>query len=355
MTRVKKLLPSDRARVLVTGSTGYIGGLLVPALLEAGVDVRVLVRHQEAVDSKPWCDAVDVIVGDARSPRDLHRALQGIDTAYYLLHSMGGDGDFVRRDRELAQGFATAAETARISRVVYLGGLRPTDHREPSDHLASRAEVGRILLGCDVPTIVLQAGIVLGAGSASFDMLRYLSGRLPVMITPRWVHNRVQPVAIRDALHYLVAVGTADIPVDRTYDLAGPQVLTYEEMMQRYAAVAGLRPRHIWTAPVLTPGLASHWVGAVTPVPSGVARPLMASLVHDVVAQEDDLVQVLPLPEGGRTRFDDAVSAALDDVPRDRVAVRAEASASVAGLLALPVAHAVHIARTRCRSAGRKW
>lgn len=328
-------------RVLVTGPTGYIGGMLVPALLRAGADVRVLSRRADALDDRPWRDKVELVVGDARSRHDLDPAMSGVDVAYYLLHSMDGSGDFVQRDRELASGFARSAEAAGVSRIIYLGGLHPVDQRPPSPHLASRAEVGRIFLQSSVPAVVLQAGVVLGAGSASFDMLRYLSGRLPAMVTPRWVHNRVQPVAVGDVLHYLVAAGCADLTTDRTYDVAGPDVLTYEDMMQRYAALAGLRRRLVVAVPVLTPSLASHWVGAVTPVSSAVARPLMASLVHDVVAQEDDLAGIVPIPPGGRTSFDDAVLAALSDLPTDAVSRRAEASAAAASLLVLPAAHLV--------------
>ncbi len=300
---------TDRRTALVTGATGYIGGQLVPRLLDAGWSVRVLTRSRDRVGTRPWADRVEVVEGDASSSQDLLRALTGTDVAYYLVHSMDGGGDLASRDRELAETFAEAAESARVGRVVYLGGLHPED-ADLSLHLASRVEVGQVLLDGPVPAAVLQAAVVLGDGSASFDMLRHLTERLPAMITPRWLRNRVQPIAVDDALHYLV--GAADLPdtVNRTFDIGGPDVLTYEEMIQRYAQVAGLRRRVIVIAPVLTPQLASLWVGLVTPVDVGVAKPLVGSLVHEVVRREHDLDDLVGLPEGGLTGFDDAVRAA---------------------------------------------
>lgn len=296
-------------RVLVTGVTGYIGGLLVPALLEHGRTVRVLGRSEAKLRRAPWFEQVDVTIGSADDAAVLARALDGVEVAYFLLHSMDGKGDFVARDRALATGFAAAARYAGVKRIVYLSGLHPRGELSP--HLASRVEVGEIFLASGVPTAVLQAGVVLGAGSASFDMLRHLTERLPVVVAPKWLRNRIQPIAIADVLHYLVAA--ADLPpdVNRTYDVGGPDVLTYADMMKGYARVTGLGGRWINTVPVLTPDLASHWVGLVTPVLSGVARPLVGSLIHDAVCSEDDAAGDLGLPPGGLKGYDDAVRAAV--------------------------------------------
>ncbi len=309
--------PHPSAPVLVTGATGYIGGLLVPRLLAAGHPVRVLSRSAQRLRERPWHDQVEIVEGDARDPADLRAALHGVSVAYYLLHSMDGGGDFARRDRELAQGFARACEQAGVRRIVYLGGLHPAG-ATLSAHLASRVEVGQVFLDCAVPAACLQAAVILGSGSASFDMLRHLTQRLPGMIAPKWLRNRVQPIAIDDALHYLV--GAADLPpeVNRAFDIGGPEVLAYADMIRRFAAATGLRRRLVITVPVLTPGLASHWVGLVTPVDAGVAKPLVGSLVHEVVCDDRDIDTAVGPPPGGPTGFDDAVRTALRGAPPQR-------------------------------------
>ncbi|MFE6968433.1 SDR family oxidoreductase [Isoptericola sp. NPDC057653] len=303
-------MPSDSPLVLVTGATGYIGGRLVPELLAAGYRVRVLARHPERLAAREWAEAVDVVTGDAGSHGDLRRALDGVEVAYYLIHALGGGPGFADTDRRTAAGFAAAAAEAGLRRVVYLGGLYP-DTDDLSPHLRSRREVEEILLAGDVPTVVLRAAVILGSGSASFEMMRYLTERLPVMVAPRWIDNRIQPVAVRDVLRYLVGAATVPGSVSRGFDIGGPDVLTYRRMMQRYAAVAGLRPRVIGAVPVLTPRLASLWVGLVTPVPPAIARPLVGSLVHEVVARDHDIAAYVPDPPGGLIGFDDAVTLAL--------------------------------------------
>ena len=260
--------------------------------------MRVLTRSRAGLEGRPWRDDVDVVEGDATLPRRPGRALEGAEVAYYLLHSMDGQGGFVQRDRTMAQGFAAAAADAGTDRIVYLSGLHPGG--DLSEHLASRVEVGEIFLDAPVPAAVLQAGVVLGDGSASFDMLRHLTERLPAMVAPKWVDNQIQPIAVDDVVHYLV--GAADLPTDinRTFDIGGPEVLTYAEMMQRYAETAGIGRRLIVSVPVLTPRLAGLWVGLVTPISAGIARPLVGSLVHDAVCHEDDVAHADRPPPGGR-------------------------------------------------------
>ncbi|KNX36165.1 tryptophan-rich sensory protein [Luteipulveratus halotolerans] len=307
---------TDRTgHALVTGATGYIGGRLVPRLFDAGWTVRVLTRHASGLDEMDWADDVEVVEGDASSAYDLDTAMRDVDVAFYLIHSMDGAGDFAQRDRELARTFAEAADRARVGRIVYLSGLHP-DGEELSPHLASRVEVGQVFLHAETPAAVLQAAVILGDGSASFDMLRHLTHRLPAMVAPRWLHNRIQPIAIRDVLHLLVGAASLPKEVNRTFDIGGPDVLTYEEMMQRFARLTGLRRRLVVTVPVLTPQLAGHWVGLVTPVPSGLAKPLVQSLVHEVVCQEDDLARLAPPPDPP-LGFDDAVRSAVRRLDRD--------------------------------------
>ncbi|MGJ7440316.1 SDR family oxidoreductase [Aquipuribacter sp. MA13-6] len=321
--------------VLVTGATGYIGGRLVPELLDAGYRVRTLTRHPERLKGHDWHDRVDVVRGDVLDPEAVDAALVGVDVAYYLIHSLGSGRRFERTDRTAARVFARAARDNEVGRIVYLGGLYPDDE-DLTPHLESRREVGEILLASGVPTAVLRAAVIIGSGSASFEMLRYLTERLPVMVTPRWLRNRVQPIAIRDVLRYLVGVAALPPQVNRAFDIGGPDVLTYLDMMQRYAAVAGLPRRVIMPVNVLTPRLSAHWVGIVTPVPHRLARPLVASLVHEVVCSEHDVQRYVPDPPEGRIGFDRAVGLALQRVKEAAVLTR-WSSASVPGTASDPL------------------
>ena len=297
-------------KVLVTGVTGYLGSRLVPRLLDDGHDIRVLTRDRSKLERHEWRDRVEVVEGDASSREVLLRALDGVEATYYLLHSMDGRPGFVARDREMATTFGAAALEAGVGRIVYMSGLHP-DEADLSEHLASRVEVGRILMASGVPTAVLQAAVVIGDGSASFEMLRHLTRRLPVMLTPKWLDNRIQPVAVRDVLHYLAAALGLPAGTNRTFDIGGPDVLTYREMIHGFARVTGLHRRLIMTVPVLTPRLASLWVGLVTPVSPGLARPLVGSLVHEVVCREHDLDDLVGAPPGGALGYDAAVEAAV--------------------------------------------
>jgi len=301
---------STPKRVLVTGATGYIGGRLVPRLLEAGYTVRVLVRSPQKLTDVPWREQVEVVEGDLGDAARVASACEDVDVVYYLVHSMGGKGDFEQTELAAAEHVAAGAAAAGVSRIVYLGGLHP-EGVELSKHLRSRTEVGRILLASGVPTIVLQAGVVIGSGSTSFEMIRHLTDILPYMPAPRWVRNFIQPIAVRDVLHYLLAGAEVDRDVNRAFDIGGPDVLRYGQMMNGYAVEAGLPQRPIAPLPVLTPWLASQWVNLVTPIPRRLASPIIESLLVDCVMSDHDIDAVIPPPEGGLTGYRRAVRLAL--------------------------------------------
>ncbi|WP_261565439.1 SDR family oxidoreductase [Frankia gtarii] len=311
-------------RILVTGATGYIGGRLAPRLLDQGHDVRAMTRDPARLRDVPWADRAQVVEADARDPASLPATMAGIDVAYYLIHSIDSGGDFATVDREAASAFAAAARSAGVRRIVYLGGLSPADDGGGlSAHLSSRQEVARILLDSGVPTVVLRAAIIIGSGSASFEMLRYLTERLPVMLTPRWVRTRIQPIAVRDVLYYLIGALRVPAEVNQSFDVGGPDILTYAEMMQRFAAVEGLRRRVIIPVPVLSPGLSSLWVGVVTPVPKAIAKPLVQSLRSEVVVRDTRAIrQWIPDPPDGLMPFDTAASYALARVRERGVETR---------------------------------
>ena len=292
-------------RSVVLGATGYLGTRLVPELLSAGHDVRVMARTPAKLDDVPWRDNVEVVEGDVTDPDQVRTALDGQEVLYYLVHSMLKT-DFVDTDARAAKTVARAATDAKLSRIVYMGGIIAKDQKL-SDHLASRAEVGRLLMESGVPTVELRAAVIIGAGSASFEMLRYLTERLPLMITPRWLRTTVQPIAVRDVLYYLVHA--ADLPpeVNRPFDIGGPDRFSYTEMSRKYAAVAALPRRIAIPVPVLTPKLSSHWVNLVTPIPFALAASLMNSLENDVVCAEHDIAEYIPDPKGGLTGYEESV------------------------------------------------
>src|SRR6201999_1863806 len=217
---------ASHLRCLVTGATGYIGGRLAPELLEAGYTVRCMARDPGKLADRPWSDDVEVATADVTNPGGLHDALTGCDVAYYLIHSLGTGSSFEQLDRDAARAFADAARAAGVRRIVYLGGMISGKEGDLSPHLRSRAEVGDILLGSGVPTAALQAAVIIGSGSASFEMLRYLTERLPAMITPKWVDTRIQPIAVRDVLRYLVGAASLPDDVNRRFDIGGPDILT---------------------------------------------------------------------------------------------------------------------------------
>ncbi|MFB7412297.1 SDR family oxidoreductase [Streptomyces sp. NPDC056202] len=317
---------------LVTGASGYIGGRLVPDLLEAGFRVRCLARTPAKLRDHPWAGEVEIVRGDVTDAETLAPAFRDVDVAYYLVHALGAGQGFERTDRTAAENFAREARSAGVGRLVYLGGLTPRDvpDEELSPHLRSRAEVGRILLESGVPTTVLRAAVIIGSGSASFEMLRYLTERLPVMVTPSWVRTRIQPIAVRDVLRYLVGSARMPAEVSRAFDIGGPDILTYLGMMRRYAEVAGLPRRLIFPVPVLTPRLSSHWIGLVTPVPRSIARPLAESLRYEVVCGEHDIADFVPDPPDAPLPFERALALALQRVREARTTTR-WSSASVPG------------------------
>jgi len=307
--------------VLVVGASGYLGGRLVPLLAERGHELTLLARDPRPLAAR-FPDA-RVVGADLLDPGSLRPALEGIDVAYYLAHSMGeGEAGFAERDRRAARDFALAAASAGVGRIVYLGGLGD-DTTGLSHHLASRHEVGAELASHGIPVTEFRAAIVIGSGSASFEILRHLTERLPVMITPRWVGTRCQPIGVRDVLDYLV--GALDHPeVEGIVEIGGPDVLSYGEMMLTYARQRGLR-RLMIPVPVLTPRLSSYWVGLVSPVPAGIARPLIEGLRNEVVVQHPGPARVfglspLPYPDAlrqaiERTDRHDVETAWFDAVP----------------------------------------
>ncbi|MBM7471991.1 SDR family oxidoreductase [Subtercola frigoramans] len=304
--------------VLVTGATGYIGGRLVPRLLDAGFAVRVLVRNPIKLADVPWADQVDIRQGDLSDGSTLDTAFDGIDVLYYLVHSMGGKGHFDGTELTSAKNVAQRALAAHVKRIVYLGGLHP-EGVGLSTHLRSRAAVGSVLLQSGVPTIAFQAGVIIGSGSTSFEMIRHLTEVLPYMPAPKWVRNFIQPIAVRDVLYYLVKAADVRQSLNRTFDIGGPDVLRYGQMMNGYAVEAGLHQRPIASLPVFTPWLASQWVNLVSPIPRNLAVPIIESLQFDCVASEHDIAEYIPDPEGGLTGYRRSVRLALEKMRTGQV------------------------------------
>ncbi len=282
--------------VFVTGASGYIGGRLVPRLLDAGYSVRCLARDTRKLADRPWSrhPRVEIVGGDAGDVETLVGAMRECGAAYYLIHSMMAVGKAYReRDRHLALGFAEAAQRADVERIIYLGGLGETGERL-SEHLTSRRETEDALGSGPVPLTVLRAAMIIGSGSASFEILRYLVERLPIMVTPRWVSTECQPIAVRDVLGYFVACLETPATVGRTLDIGGPDVLTYRELMEVMAAARALPRRLIIPVPVLTPRLSSLWIHLVTPISHRVARPLAEGLRNRVVCRNNDALRLMP-------------------------------------------------------------
>ena len=296
--------------VLVCGATGYVGGRLVPKLLEKGLSVRCLVRSPEKLRAFPWCDddRLEVIEGNLNDTATVRKAAEGVDGAYYLVHSMISAGeDYAKRDHELATQFVAGLKGSSCQRIFYLGGLGELGP-DLSKHLHSRREVADILQQSDCPTTVIRAAMIIGSGSASFDILRYLVERLPIMVTPKWVKMETQPIAIRDVLRYLVQCLDVSETAGRVIDIGGQDVFTYQELMQMMATSLGLARRIILPVPVLTPRLSSAWISLVTPVNARIARPLAEGLRNRTVCRDDTAQQLMP---GSLFDVQGAIDAAL--------------------------------------------
>jgi uncharacterized protein YbjT (DUF2867 family) len=284
--------------VAIAGATGYIGGRLAPRLLDAGYRVRCLVRSSGKLQGRAWSahPALEIVETSLDDSSLLGQHLHGCSAAYYLVHSMTAAGDdYARRDFELARIFAAAAHEAGVQRIIYLGGLGETGP-DLSRHLASRREVETALASSGVPVTVFRAAMIIGSGSASFEILRYLVERLPVMITPRWVNTPCQPIAVRNVLHYLVAALSTPATAGQVFDIGGPEALCYREIMDVMAQELGLRRRWIIPVPVLTPRLSSYWIHLVTPLSSRIARPLAEGLKNPVVCRENRITELIPQP-----------------------------------------------------------
>ncbi len=301
--------------VLVFGASGYIGSHLVPRLLAEGHRVRAAARRLDVLEARGW-QGVELVAADALDPASLPPALAGIEVAYYLVHSMGGGPGFARRDRDAARNFRDAAAAAGLQRIIYLGGPRPPGR--PSEHLASRLATGDTLRQGPVPVTELRAGLIVGPGSAGFEVIRDLVNHLPLMVTPRWVQSRTRPIALDDLLEYLVRLLDHPETAGRVYDVAGPETLRYRDLLEGYARVTGRKFRAI-DVPFLTPRLSSYWLALVTSVPVSVARPLVEGLKTDLLVDDRAIREVIPIP---LHTYEQAVVSALEREQREPLPAR---------------------------------
>lgn len=310
------MVSEKKKRILVTGATGYIGGRLVPRLLENEHLVRVMTRDVRHLQGRSWLEDVEAMQGDVLQPETLSAVLKDVDAAYYLIHSMGAGDNFHERDAQAAKNFASAAKAAGVKQIIYLGGLGDREEQDLSEHLQSRQKVGEILREYGPPVTEFRAAVVVGSGSLSFEIIRYLTERVPVMICPSWVYTRVQPIGVDDILDYLSAAIDTPESHDRIIEVGGEDVLTYRDMMQDYADQRGLS-RLMIPIPLLTPHLSSYWVHLVTPVSSNIARPLIEGLKNEVIA-DTSLAHHL-FPDIHPTTYATALRRALDELSAHKV------------------------------------
>jgi len=312
---MEALTHKEKGRVLILGSTGFIGRRLIPELLQKNISLRLLARDPSKIRNRSFEEKdVEVVKGDLLTGEGLREALEDIPTAYYLVHSMGGrslfkNREYADRDKQAARNFMEYANDSSLKRVIYLGALGEKGDLL-SEHLQSRAEVADILSSGKVLPTILRAAIIIGAGGASFEMLRYLVERLPVMVCPEWIETRIQPIALRDVLAYLVGCILKPETAGETFDIGGPEILTYREMMQHYADARGLARRLIFRVPFLTPLLSAYWVDLVTPVPSGVAHPLIEGLRNEVICRDNRIDHYISIQ---KTPFSEAVKIAFSE------------------------------------------
>jgi len=282
--------------ILIAGASGYVGARLAPRLLDAGFQVRTLARTPAKIANQPWGQhsRLEIVQGDVLDPESLKAALSGCQAAFYLVHSMtAGVKDFASVDRQAAENFVAAAALAKIERIIYLTGLGE-ESDQLSEHLRSRAEVAHIFQQSSVPSTIFRAGVILGSGSASFEILRYLVDRLPVMVTPRWIDTPCQPISIVNVLNYLVETLNLPETIAETYDIGQEKIISYRKLMEVYAEEAGLRRRIVIPVPVLTPRLSSYWINLVTPLPAALARPLVEGLRNPVICHDTKIRTIIP-------------------------------------------------------------
>ena len=305
--------------ITVTGSTGYVGGRLVPELLQNGYRVRCVTRSAQSLQDRDWTDQVEIVEANLEEKNQVVDALKGSDRALYLVHSMSATRNFAEAEQKIAKNFVEVSDDVGLKQLVYLGGLGPDDV-EKSAHLQSRQAVGRILASGSTPVTELRAAVIIGSGSASFEMLRSLVEVLPFMVVPKWVtRTKCQPISIGNVLENLLSVLGREEAFDKVFEIGGPEVVTYREMMDTYAEVAGLKRRLILPVPVLTPRLSSHWVNLVSPLPFTLARALIDSLTTDVVVQGygDELT-----PERAPEKLEDAIGKAVTRVQEMEIPTR---------------------------------
>ena len=306
---------TQHERVLILGATGFVGSRLIPELMKKGIKIRLLVRDPSKVrDIASEGKELEVMQGDLLSGKGLEEALKGVHTAYYLVHSMGGKSvfqnkEYADKDKHAAENFIKAADAAGLTRVIYLGALGERGEGL-SEHLRSRAEIADILSSGKAAATILRAAIIIGAGGASFEMLRYLVERLPAMVCPKWIETKIQPIALRDVVAYLVGCLLNPETAGRSFDIGGPDILTYREMMQQYAEARGLARRLIFSVPLLTPLLSAYWVDLVTPISSGIAHPLIEGLKNEVICKESSIEKLIPV---NKTQFKEAVRIAFSE------------------------------------------